>query len=208
MTSAPGDRFHLLIYRQAVRRYRGPGLLLSLTLLGLWYPVSLDLLTWPRPPADAWLLAGGLVSLAFTLLAWLGPRWAYAQARPDHLRLQTPIYRMKVSYRRILGTRPIDVGKMFPLASLPRSQQHLIAPYHGRTALGVDLRGLPLSPFVLRLFFSRFLFATDHIGLILVVDDWMALGRQLVSRIDSWRAANQPRGRGPGIGAAAILEEE
>ncbi len=208
MSSSPGDRFPLLIYRQAIRRYRGPGLLLTLALLGLWLPVSLDRLPWPRPPADNWLLAGGLVSLAFTLLAWVGPRWAYAQARQDHLRVQTPIYRMKVSYRRILGTRPIDVGKMFPPSTLPRLQRELITPFLGHTALGVDLRGLPLSPFLLRLFFSRLLFAPDQQGLVLLVDDWMAFGRQLVSRLDAWRTANQPRSRGPGIGASAILEAE
>lgn len=208
MSSSPGDRFPLLIYRQAVRRYRGPGLLLTLGCLGLWLPVSANLLAWPRPPADNWLLAGGLVSLAFTLLAWIGPRWAYVQPRQDHLRVQTPIYRLNVSYRRILGTRPVDIAKMFPPSELPRSQRHLITPFLGRTALGVDLRGLPLSPFLLRLFFSRLLFLPDRPGLLLLVDDWMTLGRQLASRLDLWRTANLPKSRGPGIGAAAILEEK
>lgn len=208
MSSAPGDRFPLLIYRQALGRYRGPGLLLTLALLGLWLPVSRDLLPWPRPPADQWLLAGGLVSLAFTLLTWVGPHWAYAQAHHDHLRVQTPIYRLKVSYRRIHGTRPVDVGKIFPPSTLPRLQRELISPFLGRTALGVDLRGLPLHPFLLRLFFSNLLIAPDQQGLVLLVDDWMTFGRQLVSRLDAWRTANQPRSRGPGIGAAAILKTE
>lgn len=208
MSSSPGDRFPLLIYRQAVRRYRSPGLLLTLALLGLWLPVNRDLLAWPRPPADNWLLAGGLVSLAFTLLTWAGPRWAYAQARQDHLRVQTPIYRLKVSYRRILGTRPIDITRVFPPASLPRLERELITPFLGHTALGVDLRGLPLSHFLLRLFFSSLLLAPDQQGLVLLVDDWMGLGRELVSRLDAWRMAGQPRSRGPGVGAAAILEEE
>lgn len=208
MANPHGDRFPLLIYREAVRRYRGPGLILTITLLGLWVPVSQSLLPWPLPPADAWLLSGGLVSLAFTLLAWVGPSFAYVQPRKDHLRVQTPIYRMKVSYRRILGTRPIDVAKMFPLASVPRGQRQVIRPFMGQTALGVDLRGLPLRRFVMRMFFSRFLFASDQIGLVLLVDDWMTLGRQLSTHIDAWRAAMQDRPRGPGVGASAILEED
>jgi hypothetical protein len=48
----------------AVSRYRRPGILLALLQLGLWYPVSLDLLAWPKPPVNAWLLAGGSVSAA------------------------------------------------------------------------------------------------------------------------------------------------
>jgi hypothetical protein len=203
-----GKRFHLLLYEHVVGRYRRPALALAVLLLGLWYPVSLDLLTWPRPPADAWLLSGGLVSLAFWLFAWLGPRFAYVQPREDHLRLQTPIYRLKISYRRIQDTRPIDLAKLFPPDSLPRAGRRTLEPFFGHTALGIDLRGMPLPPLLLRLFLSRFLFAPDLEGFVLLVDDWMQLSRQISVRTDAWRAAHQQRRRGPGIGAADTLRPE
>lgn len=203
-----GDRFPLLLYRRVIARYQGAALTLAVLLLALWYPVSRDVLAWPRPPADSWLLAGGSVSLAVWILSRLAPGLAYVQPRRDHLRLQTPIYRMKISYQRIHNTRPIDVSHMYPPASLRRSERELLRPFIGQTALGVDLRGLPLRPFTLRLFFNRFMLANDQPGLVLMVDDWMALSRQLSTLMNAWRAANQPRTRGPGIGAAAILGEE
>ena len=203
-----GDRFRLLIYREAIGRYRLPTFLLSVMLLGLWAVRGRLPLAWPPIERAPWLLAGGLAATAFFLFAWLAPGFAYVQARRDHLRVQTPIYRMKVSYRRIHNTRPVDVGRMYPPSSLRGSDRAVLRRLYGMTALGVDLRGLPLSRLVLRLFFHRLLFASDTEGLVLIVEKWMPLSNQLSSLIDAWRSAQQPRPRGPGVGASAILDEE
>jgi extradiol dioxygenase family protein len=203
-----GDRFPLLLYRRLIARYRGPTFLLTVLLLGLWFPVSQGWLAWPRPPADAWLLAGGAASLAVYLIVLVTPSLAYVQPRRDHVRIQTPLYRLKVSYRRIHNTRPIDFGRMFPPSALRRGERKLLAPFFGMTAVGLDLHSLPLKRLALRLFFSRFLFATDQPGLVLLVDDWMALSRQVSTIGERWRASGQPRGRGIGVGASAILQDE
>lgn len=204
----PGDRFPLLLYRQVIGGLRAPTFLLALLLLGLWAAVLSGRLDWPPETTEPWLLAGGLVSLAAWLMAWLGPRSAYVQARADHLRVQTPIYRMKVSYRRIHNTRPIDLVRVFPPSSTRRGWRRILWPFYGGTALGVDLRGYPLAPLTMRLFFHPLLFTPDQSGLLLIVRDWMGLSRQLSARLDLWRSAQQVRPRGTGIGAAAILEEE
>jgi hypothetical protein len=60
----------------------------------------------------------------------------------------------------------------------------------------------------LRLFFSRYLFAPDQTGLVLVVRDWMALSRQISTIGEKARATGQARGRGIGVGASAILDDE
>jgi extradiol dioxygenase family protein len=203
---AQGGRFPLLLYRRLIARFRTPTFLLAVLQLGLWYPVSIGWLAWPRPPADAWLLAGGAVSLAVYLIVLVTPYFAYVQARRDHLRIQTPLYRLKISYRRIHNTRPVDVGRMFPPSSLRAGERRLLAPFFGKTALGLDLHALPLSRLALRLYFSRFLFAPDQPGLVLLVNDWMALSRQVSTVGEQWRASAQSRGRGTGVGA--ILEDE
>ena len=203
-----GDRFPLLLYRRAATRHRRTALALAVMLLGLWLLVSRGLTTWPRPPADAWLLAGGFVSLAYWLFTLLGPGLAYVQPRQDHLRLQTPIYRLKISYRRLRATRPVDLARTYPPSSLPSADRSLLAPFFGRTALGIDLDELPLPRGLLRLFLSRFFFAPDQIGLLVIVDDWMALSQQLGVRVDSWRQARQERPRRQGPHAGHLLEKD
>lgn len=199
-------RFRLLLYGRVIGRHRWPVTLLAVLLLVLWYPVSIGALNWPQPPADDWLLGGGLASTAYALFVWFGPRVAYAQPRKDHLRLETPIYRLKISYRRIDNTRPIDFARMFSPKAMSRPNRKLLEPFFGMTALGVDLRSYPLPTRLLRLFFNRFAFATDRPGLVLLVDDWMALSNQLTSMMEAWRAAREARPIGSGSDAAAILK--
>jgi hypothetical protein len=202
-----GDRFALLLYRRAITRHRGMALTLAILLLGLWFVVSRGLTDWPRPPADAWLLAGGFVSLAYALFTLAGPGLAYAQPRRDHLRLQTPIYRLKISYRRIQATRPVDLARTFPPSSLRTSDRELLAPFFGRTALGIDLTELPLPRGLLNLFLSRFFFAPDQTGLLLIVNDWMALSQQLGVHVDAWRQGRQDRPQRRGPDAGHFLDE-
>lgn len=202
------DRYHLLLYRRILNRYRPPALMLAALLLGLWFAVSRSMLPWPRPPADGWLLSGGLVSLAFWLFARFAPRWAYVQPRSDHLRVQTPIYRLKISYRRIENTRPIDFAKMFPPSQLRRREQELLKPYFGATAVDVDLRSWPIQPRILRVFLNPYFLSADQPGLVLLVEDWMALSNQLSSRIGVYRGSKREVRRGPGIGVADILRED
>jgi hypothetical protein len=203
-----GDRFRLLLYERRIKRFRQPALTLTLLLWVLWYLVKENYLEWPPPPNAPWLMAGGLVASIFWLFTLIAPRMAYAQPHADHLRLQTPIYRLKISYRRIHNTRPIDFAKTFPPSRVRRSDRWLLQPFFGATALGVDVTDWPLKPSVLRLFFNRYFFAPDQPSFVLLVQDWMALSNQLSSKMDAWRGKDRERPRGPGIDVADILRED
>lgn len=203
----PGRRFPLLLYRFAIGHYRRPAMLLAILLLGLWLPVTYAWLPWPRPPADAWLLAGGTVALAFWLFSTLGPRLAYVQTREDHVRLQTPIFRLKIAYRRIMSLRPIDLAIAFPPQEISRGRRRLLEPFYGEPALGVDLRGYPLHPLLMKLFLHPLFLAPDRQGFVLIVPDWMRLSNQIADHMAGWRdAVNDPHR--PASDAAAILHEE
>lgn len=202
-----GDRFPLLLYGRALRTFRRAAFALAILLLGLWYPVSLQWLAWPLPPADRWLMAGGLVSLAVALFTSFAPRAAYVQPRGDHLRLSTPIVRLAVSYRRIESTRPVDVARAFPRELLRSAERRLLAPLAGTTALAVDLYALPVRPWLLRLFFHRLMLSPDRKGFVFIVSDWIELSRQLSSRLDAWRTGHHSRPRQAGLGASDILRD-
>jgi hypothetical protein len=202
------DRFPLLLYPRVLQPYRRAAFALAVMLLGLWYPVSLQWVDWPVPPADRWLMAGGLVSLGFALFTTFAPRAAYVQPRRDHLRLSTPIVRLAISYRRIETTRPVDIAKAFPHSMLRSGERRLLEAFAGRTALAVDLYALPVRPVLLRLFFHRLMLSPDRTGFVFIVPDWIEFSRLLSDRLDAWRTAHLSRPRQPGLGASDILRQD
>lgn len=203
-----GDRFPLLLYERYLGRERTIAFCLAVGLSSLWFLVSRGLVGWPRPPADQWLLAGGVVALAYWLFAWIGPRLAFVQARSDHLYLRTPIFRLRISYRRIESTRPVDFAKVFPLDGLRAADRRLLAPFAGITSLGVVLFSLPIRASILRLFLSPYMLSPDHPGFLLIVPRWLDLSHQLSTRLDVWRATQQTRATTTGLGASEILRGE
>ena len=207
-TSDMNDRFQLLLYERTISRYRRPTLFLAILLLGLWFPVSRNFLDWPPPPTAPGLLFSGLISLAFWAFTKLSPRLAYAQPHQDHFRVQTPFYRLKISYRRILNIRSVDLVKLFPSSTLRRGERWLLKPFYGATALAIDMRGWPLNPKLLPLFFGRLFLAGDQPSFMLLVEDWMTLSNLISSRMGPRRASHQERPRRPGISVADILRED
>ena len=201
------DRYHLLLYKNIVGRHARKALLLSFLFLALWFLVDRDYAYRLERSTQPWLFAGGLVTFAYWLFARFGPGLAYAQAHHDHLRLQTPIFRLNISYRRIINTRPVVFGKLFPPEKMPRRDRHPMKPFLGVTALGVDLRGLPLPTWLLRLFLSRYMLANDQIGFVLIIDDWMRFSNQLTSLLGEWRASRQHRPPNAGIGVSDFLSD-
>jgi hypothetical protein len=202
-----GDRFRLLLYYRMIGRHRLIVFLLAAISLGLWYGIDSGLVSWPHPISTGLLFAAGFICLCFWLFTLLGPMQSYAQAREDHLRVQTPFFRLKIPYANIHSVRPIEIRKAFPPATLRASQRGFLDPYFARTAVAVDLQGMPKTSPMLRLFFHKFIFSQDSPGIVLLVDNWIALSHQLSNRIDSWRMQHARPPRSVGSDAAQILGE-
>jgi hypothetical protein len=208
MTADVGQAFPLLLYHRVVARFRRPSFLIAILLLGLSLATRAGLVSWPPESGAPWLLAGGLVAGLFWVLTLVGPRLAYVQPRQDHIRLQTPIYRLRISYRRILTTRPVSVAKTFDIPSLSRSQRRLLEPLLGNTALTLDLKGYPLRPILLRLFFHPLFLTPDRTGFVLIVEDWMGLSEQISDHLEASRSERSGRQSAHFSDAARILAQE
>ena len=202
-----GKRYHLLLYESHARRYRGRALLLALLLSLLWVLVRASLVAWPKSSSAPWLFGGTLVCTLFWIYTVVGPRLAYVQPRADRIRLQTPIYRLNISYRRLRNTRPIDFMKLYFPEGVPNRYRRLLRPFFGATAIGIDLHELPLPTWLLRVFFSKLMIAPDLTGFVLLVQDWMSLSNELDVLMEDWRYSSQEHRRGPGLGASEILSE-
>jgi extradiol dioxygenase family protein len=200
-------RFRLLLYDRVMVRVRIPSLVLAVLSLALWFGVNRQWLSWPSANKSYLLLSSGVFFTGFWIFTWLSPILAYVQILEDHLRMQTPFYHLKIPYKQIHNTRPVEIQKLFPPSKISSSQHEFLKPFYGRTALAVDLQGLPPPNFILRLFFHRFTFSPDSLGIVLLVDNWFGLSHQLSTRVDAWRMAHSTHPTRGASDAADILND-
>lgn len=203
-----GARYRLRLYDRTMARYRTLALLLAILQLVLWIMLINGMVSWPSTRGAPWLLAGGLVSAAYTMFAWIGPLTSYVQPRQNHIRVQTPIYRLNISYRRILNVRPVDFTKTFPPFQQPRRDRKTLRSFSGNTAVGIDMHAWPFRRWVLKLFLSRYNLAPDRPGLIFLTDDWIHLSNDISARIDDYRTDRIERPKSTGFSAADILNHD
>jgi len=187
-----GRRHTLLIYARQFGQWRLPALLIGLALLGLaWLAPGPLAALLPR----AALLVGAAAALLLNGYSLLGPRLAYVQCRPTHLRVSTPLFRLAISYDRIHTARPVP----FEPAHLSGSQASLARPFIGKTMLALDLNGYPVSRRWLRLLLNPLLLPDKFIGLQLLVADWMALSRDIEVHRSQWQGRERDRARGDAL---------
>jgi hypothetical protein len=200
-------RFRLLFYDRVMVRVRIPSLILAVLSLALWFGLDQQWLGWPSANHSYLMLSSGVFFTGFWIFTWLSPILAYVQIMEDHLRMQTPFYRIRIPYKQIHNTRPVEIQKLFPLSRISSSQHEFLRPFYGRTALAVDLQGLPPPNFILRLFFHRFTFSPDSPGIVLLVDNWLGLSNQLSAKVDAWRMAHSTHITRGASDAADILSD-
>lgn len=182
-----GTRFTLLLYQRFWSQIWRVTLLFGLLLFVLWFVGDFLDVQFLEARTRPWLLLGALVSLLFTLVALLARRLCYVQARQDHLRVVTPFFPLRVSYRRYVTSRAGSLAQFFPAKSTRGAQRRFLEPYYNLTILVVEMKGSPLPPWVLKLFLSGYVFADRPPRLILVVEDWMKLSTELDSYVGAWR---------------------
>ncbi len=168
-------RHPLLIYGRRFRAWRWPALFIAIGCGVLWWfapdlfaPDALDLAAWALLVG----LAVGLMLFAYTFVA---PALAYVECTAKFLIVNTPFYRLAVSYGRIRGVRPVR----FAPPGVSGLRRELVQPLLGQTAVVVDLNGYPMSERWLRFWLGWFLFPHDSTGLLFVTPDWMALSRDI-----------------------------
>lgn len=189
-----GDKFPLLIYRRWAKMLRLPSLLIAVVSgIAWWYAPDIPLL------ADRdWLaIVIGVVGALIFFYSLLARRAAYVQCLPSYVKIRTPFLSVHISYQRILQTRPVQFNSQLSLADLNSSQHRLLQPYLGYTTLLLELNKFPIGERRLRTWLPWFMFATQVTGFVLVVEDWMALSRQIGVFADRWIARRQARQRSP-----------
>ena len=179
-----GKRFRLIIYERMWKRWSFPCILIIPASVVLWWFTPLLSISegWYR----AITLVPALVAVALLIFTFLSRRTAWVQCRRNHLRIQTPIYPLAVSYGRIKEVIPQSFSQVFNPSEEKAARRSWLRPYWGKTALVVRLSKYPVSKVWLRLWFSPYLLSPDTPGFVFLVEDWMGLSRQIDDFRTTW----------------------
>ena len=179
-----GKRFRFIIYERMWKRWSFPCILIIPASVVLWWFTPLLSITegWYRAIA----LVPALVALVLLIFTFLSRRTAWVQCRANHLRIQTPIYPLTVSYGRIKEVIPQSFSQVFDPSKEKAARRNWLRPYWGKTALVVRLSKYPVSKVWLRLWFSPYLLSPDTPGFVFLVEDWMGLSRQIDDFRTTW----------------------
>lgn len=173
-----GRRYPLVIFTTMLSRWWTAVFTLGLAMLGLaWAVRSWGFEQW------RWLTFAAL-GIAFVFIGlgmWLIRKSAYVQPFSDHLRLVTPFLRLNISYKRFRRTATANMGSLFPPKSVSRSMQDIVEPLAKKTAIVVEVSGLPMSQSTLRLFLSPLFFKDKSPHIVLLVEDWMRFSAEMDS---------------------------
>lgn len=174
--AAKKNAFPLLIYQTLAQRWSTPAFWLIPLGGALWWAVGDNALLDIRYRGAAWVVS--LVGGILTLYCWLLRR-AALRCYQTHFVLCAPLYPLAFSYRRIKAVRPFEFSAIFPPLEEKHARWQLYRKLWGKTAVVIDLKGYPFPSWWLRLWFSHYLFHPQETALVLVVDDWMGLTREL-----------------------------
>ena len=190
--SSRGKKFPLLIYRRWAKMLRLPSLLIVIASAAAWWYAPQNALV--KDTGWLFLVIAAVMGVVF-VYSLLAGRSSYVQCLPDYVRVRTPFLSVAISYQRILQARPIKFRSQLNLSKIKSPRRRMVQPFLGYTALLLELRGFPVSERRLRTWLPWFMFTTEVTGLVLVIEDWMALSQQITSFSDRAIARRQARQR-------------
>ena len=183
-----GNRHPLLLHKRAMGRLLRNTTLAGLIFAGLaWLCDSGTLGPKLVYPYNFAAVAAAVVFFGLAFYALLARGMGYVQAFPDHMRIVTPLLRLKVSYRRFHSVRPDEFSRLYPLAQASKADRYYLKPFYGQTVVAVHLNAYPMNPVSLRVFLPKHMFLPDQPGFAFLVSDWMALSTDLDSYAGNFR---------------------
>jgi hypothetical protein len=189
-----GRRHPLLAYRLRYRRQRGLYFGAAFAVLALYAAIHLlPAETWVNVPwvrdLDWLLLLIGIVVLVMAIFRVIAASIPYVQCSERNVRIQAPLYQVVFSYKRVRETRPNTLFYVFEKGRLSRGERKFVRDdkVGGQTAVIVEMNSWPMSMRWMRFWLGNLVFSSDNRALVLWVEDWMALNREITDFKDRWR---------------------
>ncbi len=177
-----GRRYRLLPQMRFAQSYLGISLTLLLVSAGLfiWNPPVLSIM---RPVLLVTAVLGALILTMVVLIRMT----SFVVCEEDGFLLHFPFRSFLVPYAKIRAIRPDAFHRIFPPGQQSSWQQAVMSGVWSRTVIAVDLVELPWPRRELRVWGGKYLLQPGIPGIVLAVEDWIALRSELDQRNTAWR---------------------
>ncbi len=189
-----GKKHPLLAYRIRYRRHRGLYFVAALAVLALYAAIKLlPGETWVNVPwvmnLDWLLLLIGILVLLYAVFRIVAGAIPYVQCSERNIKVQAPLYQVVFSYKRVQETRPNTLFHVFDKGGLSRGERKIMLDdkHGGQTAVIVEMNSWPMGVRSLRFWLGNVVISSDNRALVLWVEDWMTLNREISDYKDRWR---------------------
>ncbi len=194
----PGKKHKLLFIPHSINRIWRNLLLLVIVLFVLWWfaPYG-DIFFGPDWDNYVYLYPG----IFFTLLMIffiLIRNWGSIQARPKHVIIQIPFFRIKVPYDIINNVRMTEFKSLFTYRDLNWADKRFLRPYFKNTVATLYLKRYPKGVGILRIF-APYLFLSNETGFLFLIRDFVGFNTEVDSRMGAQKMAASPREEAFGI---------
>jgi hypothetical protein len=174
------------VYQRLVGRWWTPMFMIGIVMFWLAYQEY----THPVYRFIPWrwqVFAGvGVLAILIGIFFLVIRQIAYIQPFPGYVKLVIPFMRVNISYKRLHKTTVSEMRQLFPVKGMSGWMKEIFAPLATQTAVVLELKSYPISPAILRMFFSRFFFKDKTPHFVILVKDWMGLS----SEIESFRSGD------------------
>ena len=113
----------------------------------------------------------------------------------DELFIHLPFRSFLVPYANVRSVRPDALFRIFPPGEQSGWQRNVMSGVWSRTVVVVELNEFPWPRGQLRTWGGKYLLLPHEPGLVLPVQDWMALRTELDDRYAAWRLRQRPEKR-------------
>lgn len=157
-----------------------------------------------------WQMVWVAFGASFILWLYYGllVRRAAVIVQPRVVIIRGPLRSMRISYGRIAAITSTQLVYHHPRKQYKGPSLVLIEAIGNKSCLHIELHTYPKQYTRRQFWYSRFLFSEQRPGLLLVVDDWMALSRQLEEARLRWHDANRAQRKGDTRSLAARVLDD
>ncbi|OGO33587.1 MAG: hypothetical protein A2Z16_08790 [Chloroflexi bacterium RBG_16_54_18] len=192
-TLQTGKKQSLLMYRRTVDRLFFATLLLGLLLMAVWFFPLLGGVGFISQGTQSIISVSAVVVLTLSMFSYLARFRAYVQVKQSHLSVVTPLIHLNISFQRLRSAHPALIQQLFPARESSWARRSFLRPFYGKTAIVVELKGYPLNPALLRLFFTKEMFFPQNKGFVILIPDWMKFSTELDSMHGKWLGGQNSR---------------